>query len=104
MASGWFTRSPVLDQRAGSGLPLPASDEEHVALLGKPEEFDRLLRKDDLLDDGVAGIFSLAGAIAELVGLCFHAAQFTSAEAATWLAERGFTPLLFISKSGEDHR
>jgi len=103
VASGCFTRSPVLGQ-AGSGLPLPASNEEHVALLGNPEEFDQLLRKDDLLDEGVAGVFSLAGAIAELVGLCFHAARFTSAEAATWLAERGITPLVFISKSGEGHR
>ena len=34
--------------------------------------------------------------------LCFHAGKFTPAEAATWLAGRGFEPLLFVPNSGGD--
>jgi hypothetical protein len=34
------------------------------------------------------------------VGLCFHAGTFTPAESATWLAGRGFTPLLFVPAAG----
>lgn len=74
MASGWFNNSPGLDQRVGNGLALPshfallAPDAEHVALLGNPDGFYQLLRKDDLLDEGVAAVFRLAGAEAELSG------------------------------------
>ncbi len=57
-------------------------------------------RKDDLLDEGVAAVFGLAGGEAELLGLCFHAEKFTPAEAATWLAGRGFVPLLLVRTSG----
>src|SRR5271166_6342451 len=79
-------------------------DGEHVALLGLPGGFDRLRRKDDLLDEGVAAVFGLAGEEAELLGLCFHAVRFTPAEAAKWLAERGFVPLLLVPTSGGDRR
>jgi len=102
MASGWFTSSHVLDQRAGSGVALPyhfahlVLGEEHVALLTVPVRSNRLRRKDDLLDDGVAAIFRWAGADAELLGICFEVGQFTVGQAAQWLAERGFTPLLFV--------
>ena len=44
-------------------------DGEHVALLGNPGRFDLLRRKDDLLDDGVAAVFRLAGGEAELLRL-----------------------------------
>jgi hypothetical protein len=77
-------------------------DGEHVALLELPGGFDRLRRRDDLLDEGVAAVFGLAGGEAELRGLCFHAEKFTPAEAATWLAERGFVPLLLVPNSGAD--
>jgi len=76
-------------------------DEEHVALLvNSAVKFDRLRRKDDLFDDGVAAIFGLACGEAELLALSLHAGRFTSARAAAWLAERGFKPLLFVPNSG----
>jgi len=106
MASGWFNSSPVPDQGADSGLALLIHlahltlAEEHVALLGTPDGFYRLLRKDDLLDDGVAVVFRWAGAEAELLGFCFHAGKFTAIAAMTWLAEWGFRPLLFVPNSG----
>jgi hypothetical protein len=75
---------------------------EHVALLGLPGGFDLVRRQDDLLDEGVAAVFGLAGGEAELLGLCFHAETFTPAAAATWLAERGFTPLLLVPNSSGD--
>jgi hypothetical protein len=59
---------------------------------------------DDLLDEGVAALFGMTGGEAELVGLCFHAGKFTPAEAATWLAERGIKPLLFLPNSGGNRR
>ena len=77
-------------------------DEEHVALLANPGKFDLLRRKGDLLDEGVAAVFGLAGGKAELLGLCFHAGKFTPAEAAKWLAGRGFTPLIIVPNSGRD--
>lgn len=73
--------------------------EEHVALLENPGRFDLLRRKDDLLDEGVAAVFGLAGAEAELLALCFQVRRFTPAEVANWLAERGFVPLLCIPNS-----
>jgi hypothetical protein len=63
--------------------------------------FGLLRRWDDLFDEGVAALFGLTGGEAELVGLCFHAGTFTPAEAATWLAGRGFKPLLFVPNAGE---
>jgi len=83
-----------------SRLTQQGTEGEHVALLGNPGRFDLLRRKDDLLDDGVAAVFRLAGGEAELLSLCFHAGTFTPAEAMTWLAERGLKPLLFVPNSG----
>ena len=77
------------------------SGEEHVALLVDLRRFGLLRRWDDLLDEGVAAVFGITGGEAELVGLCFHAGKFTPAEAATWLAGRGFKPLLFVPNAGE---
>jgi hypothetical protein len=77
-------------------------DEEHVALLANVEKFDLLRRKGDLLDEGVAAVFGLAGGAAELLGLCFHAEKFSPAEVAKWLAERGFTPLIIVPNSDRD--
>jgi len=76
--------------------------EEHVALLENPGRFDLLRRKDDLLAEGVAAVFGLAGGVAELMGLCFHAEKFTPCEVAQWLAERGFTPLIIVPNSERD--
>jgi hypothetical protein len=73
--------------------------EEHVAVLENPGRFNRLRRKDDLLDEGVAAVFGLAGPKAELLALCFHVRKFTPAEVAKWLAERGFVPLLCVLNS-----
>jgi hypothetical protein len=89
-----------------SGLALPVQlahlgpGGEHVARLADPRRFGLLRRRDDLLDEGVAAVFGITGGEAELVGLCFHAGKFTPAGAATWLAGRGFTPLLFVPNSG----
>lgn len=76
------------------------SGQEHVALLVDPRRFGLLRRWDDLLDEGVAAVFGLAGGEAELLALCFHAGKSTPARVATWLAERGFKPLLFVPNSG----
>ncbi len=75
-------------------------DEEHVALLANLGKFDLLRRKGDLLDEGVAAVFGLLDADAELLALCFHVRKFTPAEAAQWLARRGFAPLIFVPNSG----
>ena len=81
-------------------IPVPlvhlGPGEEHVAQLMDLRRFGLLRRWDDLLDEGVAALFGITGGEAELVGLCFHAGTFTPAEAATWLAGRGFKPLLFV--------
>lgn len=97
----------ILAQGSGeNGLALPVHlaplgpGEEHVARLVDLSRFGRLRRWDGLLDEGVAAVFGMTGGEAELVGLCFHAGKFTPAEAATWLAERGFRPLLFVPNSG----
>jgi hypothetical protein len=75
--------------------------EEHVALLVDLRRFGMLRRWDDLLDDDVAAIFGLAGGEAELLALSFHAWTFTLDRAASWLAGRGFKPLLFVPNSGK---
>ena len=101
----------ILAQGPGeSSLALPVRlahlgpGEEHVALLLDLRRFGLLRRWDDLLDEGVAAVFGITGGGAELVGLCFHAGKFTPAGAATWLAGRGFEPLLFVPNSGRDRR
>ena len=68
------------------------SPDEHFVALVKLSRFDRLLRKDDLLDDGVAAVFGLTGTKAELLGLCFDAGSFTQARIAVWLNERKLVP------------
>ncbi len=69
---------------SGLALPVrraqPAPAGEHVALLGNAGRFDLLRRKDDLLPDGVAVVFRLAGGEAELLRLCFHAGKLTPPE------------------------
>jgi hypothetical protein len=72
---------------------------EHVALLENPGRFHLLRRKADLLDEGVAAVFGLAGAEAQLLALCFQVRKFSPAEVTKWLAERGFVPLLCVPKS-----
>jgi hypothetical protein len=110
MADGCFSDGPVADRLGESSPILPvalahlAAEEEHVALLAKPRTFQRLRRRDDLLDEGVDALFGLVGAEAELLGLCFHAGKFTSVEAVKWLAERRFRPLLFIPHTGGNRR
>jgi hypothetical protein len=73
-------------------LSAHASTAEFVVVLVNASRFDRLLRKDDFFDEGVAAVFGISGAEAELLSLTFHAGKFTSAQVATWLAERRFTP------------
>lgn len=78
MASAWFLSGPVHDRRADSAPALldylahVISPDEFLVVLANAGRFDRLLRKDDLLDEGVTAVFRWAGAEAELVGLCFH--------------------------------
>jgi hypothetical protein len=71
------------------------SPDEHIAILGPAREFDILCRKDDLLDEGVAVVFSIRGGEAIPVALCFRAGRFTPADADAWLQERAFDVLLF---------
>ena len=73
-------------------LPLFTSTNEYLVVLVNARRFDRLLRKDDFLDEGVAAVFALVGTEAELLGLSFHAGKFTLAQVAAWLAERRLTP------------
>ncbi len=93
---------------SGRTTPVLLSDlafgQEHVARLVDLSGFGRLRRWEDLLDEGVAAVFGITGGEAKLVGLCFHAGKFTPAESATWLAGRGFKPLLFVPKSGGNRR
>jgi hypothetical protein len=75
------------------------SVEEHVALLVDHCAFALLMRWNDLLDQGVAAVFGVASGEAKLLALSFHGGEFTSARAATWLAERRFKPLFFVPSS-----
>jgi hypothetical protein len=79
-----------------------ANGAEHVALLANLGKFEVLRRKADLLDEGVAAVFGLADANAELLALCFHAGKFTPAKATQWLSGRRIEPLIFVPNSGED--
>jgi hypothetical protein len=89
----------------GSSLAIPAllsnlgCVEEHVALLVGQCAFALLFRWNDLLDSGVAAVFGVTNGEADLLAISFHAGQFTSARATTWLAERHFRPLFFIPSS-----
>ena len=71
--------------------PHAPTDEYHVVLLNA-SRFDRLLRREDFLDEGVAAVFGLTGQQAELLSLSFQAEKFTPAQIAAWLAERRLTP------------
>jgi hypothetical protein len=79
------TSSPHID------VPSHVSTNEYLFVLRNATRFDRLVRKDDLLDEGVAALFGLAGDEAELLSLSFQAEKFTPAQVAAWLAERRFT-------------
>jgi hypothetical protein len=72
-------------------IPPHASTDEYLVVLVNASRFDRLLRKDDFLDEGVVAVFGLAGEEAELLSLSFHAEKFSPAQVASWLAERKFT-------------
>jgi len=96
--SGESSRTiPVLLCDLGSG-------EEHVALLMDLQKCGLFRRWDDLFDEGVAAIFELASGKAELLALCFHGGKFTRARSATWLVQRRFKPLRFVSNSGTQER
>jgi hypothetical protein len=75
--------------------------DEHLALLEGPPRFERLYRKDDLLDEEVSAIFGLEQEQAELLALCFRARTFKPGQAETWLRERGFHPVLFLGARSE---
>jgi hypothetical protein len=79
----------------------PGESEEHVALLMDLRRFGLFRRWDDLLDEGVVAVFGVASGEAELLALFFHSGKFTPDRATTWLAERGFKPLLFVPNSGK---
>ncbi len=72
-------------------LPPTASTDEHLVVLANAGQFDRLVRKDDMLDEGVAAVFGLAGDEAELLSLSFQAEKFTPAQVTAWLADRRFS-------------
>lgn len=97
MASAGFSSYELSSRRvADCGLPARErlapvlSSEEHLVLLAPSVRFERLLRQDDLLDDGVAAVFTLVGGTAELVALAFSATRFSPAEVAAWLTQRRF--------------
>src|SRR5271169_3413177 len=95
MPSGWSVSNPVHGQRADRAPVLLApivSADEYLVVLVNAGRFEWLRRKDDLLDEGVAAVFGMAGGTAELLGLCFHRRKFPPDKAKAWLAERGFTP------------
>jgi hypothetical protein len=106
MVNGPLSHGTALEQQAASGVGCPVlavgppSGAEHVALLVDLRGFRWLRRWDDLFDEGVAAIFGINGAEAELVALCFRAMTYTTAEVARWLAERCFVPLHLVSISG----
>jgi hypothetical protein len=72
-------------------LPPHVSADEYLVVLVNASQFDRLLRKDNFLDEGVAAVFGLAGEQAELLSLSFQAEKFTPPQVKSWLAERKFT-------------
>ena len=78
-------------------LPPLDSADEYLVVLVNARRFDRPLRKDDFLDEGVSTIFGLAGAEAELLSLTFQAGKFTPSQVAAWLAERRFTSPVDVS-------
>lgn len=80
------------------------SGERHVARSADLRRLGLLQRRDDLLAGGGAALFSLTGWEAKLVSLCFRAGKVTPAEAAPWLAGRGFPPLLFVPNAGGNRR
>jgi hypothetical protein len=83
----------AVTSRAPFDAPPITSADQYLIVLVNGGRFERLLRKDDLLDEGVAAIFGLAGGEAELVGISFSADKFAPSLIAAWLAERRFTPL-----------
>lgn len=85
-------------------LAFVAPDKEHVALLVESDRFGLFRRKDDLLAEGVAAVFGITAGQAELLALGFHGERFTPRDAASWLVERGFTPLLFIAITGAERK
>jgi hypothetical protein len=78
-------------------LPPLDSADEYLVVLGNARRFDRLLRKDEFLDEGVAAVFGVAGEEAELLSLTFRAGNFTPSQVAAWLVERRFTPPVEVS-------
>ncbi len=73
-------------------LPPHVSADEYLVVLLNARRFDRLLRKDDFLDEGVAAAFGLDGEKAQLLSLFFHAEKFTPVQVTAWLTERRITP------------
>lgn len=73
-------------------LPPHSWTGEYQVMLSNASRFDRLLRKDDFLDEGIAAVFGLGGEQAELLSPSFQAGKFTPDQVASWLTERRFTP------------
>ena len=82
----------AITSNAPFDFPPPASTDEYLVVLRSANRFDRLLRKDDFLDEGVSAVFGLAGEEAELLSLSFQAGKFTPDQVAEWLTERRLTP------------
>ncbi len=80
-------------------LPPHTSTDEYLVVVLNARRFDLLLHKDDFLDEGVAAVFGLSGAEAELLSLSFHPDKFTPAQVAVWLAQCRFTPPVHVSIS-----
>jgi hypothetical protein len=105
-----MTRSSCIDsscpRRANLAHRLLLPDlvrNEHAALLREPHDYDRLHRRDDLFDEGVATVFGIKHGEAELQAFCFDSDRFTADQARAWLRERGLAARRFrASGLGKD--
>lgn len=79
---------------SGSSRMVTASD--HVALLRSPDEFEQLVCRSDLFDDGVTAVFGIANNCATLQGVSFNATRFSADHARDWMKDHGLKPMRLV--------
>jgi hypothetical protein len=82
--------------------PGHARHTRHIAVLARACRFDFLRRKSNLFAEGVDTVFGVKSGEADLQAFYFESARFTAAQARQWLAEHGFTPLVFLEAIAAD--